>query len=439
MNEKQIKAIKCLNELEQYAKEQKLSTRIIDSISECQKRITENSNWNEVDMTVENLFKSIENKLGLTSVQTDNNKNEVSVQQIKAQITKMAERCHTENETSIEMMAEQKNVIIKKAYEDMQEISHTKAHLDELKNEDLYLEFFQKTKRDYEKNVFHVIREMLSDISSNYNHMLEHMRSMFQSIGGFTGGIGNEKFYYEFEGKKDGIEKKINSEAESSEVGGSDIVSFGQRTKDTIKDIVKKLNRKRRLLIWVPFFVLVILFSVKAVTSQEQNYQTIENAETGSEDDSEVKGFMVDAGKQIGEKVIQSVSLKALGSFISAIFTFLIALVISLGAVLIFLILLVIVIYAAYIKIINRWCNHQICKKSGEYLKTELIQFEQSNVLMPKLEEVMKNSAEEYERQYLAVLNQIFSGTNYDFNSVEKKELNQFTVLREEWNTLRYE
>ncbi len=439
MNEKQIKAIECLNELEQYAKEQKLPTRMIDSISECKKRITENSNWNEIDLEVENLFKSIETKTGLTSVQTDNNKNEVSVQQIKAQVTKMADRCHTENITSIDMIAERKNVIIKKAYEDMQEISHTKAHLDELKNEDLYLEFFQQTKREYEKNVFQMIQEMLSDISSNYNHMLEHMRSMFQSIGGFTRGIGNEKFYYEFEGKKDGIEKKINSEAESSEVGGGDIVSFGQKTKDTIKDIVKKLNRKRKLLSWVPFLVLVILFSFKAVTSQEQSHQTIESAETGNEDDSGVKDFIDDAGKKIGEKAIESVSLKALGSFFSAIFTFLIALVISLGSVLIFLILLIIVIYAAYIKILKRWCNHQICKKSGDYLKTELIQFEQSNTLMPKLEEVIQNSAEEYERQYLAILNQLFTGTDYDSAGTENKEINQFTALKEKWNALRYE
>lgn len=442
MNEKQLKALEWVNELEQYAKEQKLSIRILDNIDDCKKQITvDNPNWNEVNVEVEDLLKSIERKTVPDIVQTDKNKNEVSIHAIKTRVIKMAEQCHTENESSVNMMTERKNVVIKKLYGDMQEISHTRAHLSELKNEDLYLDFFQKTKREYEKDVFQMIREMLGDISNNYNYMLEHMRSMFQSIGGYKKGLGNEKFYYEYTSRKDGIDKKIQSEVELSFTGGNDIISFGQKTNDVIKGIVKKLNRKRKMLIWLPLLFLLLCFSFKAVTSQEQSREVIESVEEAekSDENSEVRSALTDIGKSLGEKAEKAISPEAIGRFLSSVVTFLSALMISLGALMFFIVLLIIVLYAVYLKILKQWCNHQIQKQCGEYLKIELVQFEQNNTLMLKVDEAMKTAVEEYESQYLAVLNSIFSGTNYDFDDSKNKESDSFTVLKNEWNALKHE
>lgn len=436
MNEKQLKALEWVNELEQYAKEQKLSIRILDNIDDCKKQITvDNPNWNEVNVEVEDLLKSIERKTVPDIVQTDKNKNEVSIHAMKTRVTQMAEQCHTENESSVNMMTERKNVVIKKLYGDMQDISHTRAHLSELKNEDLYLDFFQKTKREYEKNVFQMIREMLGDISNNYNYMLEHMRSMFQSIGGYKKGLGNEKFYYEYTSRKDGIDKKIQSEVELSFTGGNDIISFGQKTNDVIKGIVKKLNRKRKMLIWMPLLFLLLCFSFKAVTSQEQSREVIESVET----ETQIRSQLIDGAISLIDTVVQNTPPEAVGGFLSSVVTFLGALMISLGALMLFIVLLIIVLYAVYLKILKQWCNHQIQKQCGEYLKTELIQFEQNNTLMLKVDEAMKTAAEEYESQYLAVLNSIFSGTNYDFENSQNEESNQFTALKNEWNALKHE
>lgn len=439
MNEKQLKALEWVNELEQYAKEQKLSIRILDNIDDCKKQITvDNPNWNEVNVEVEDLLKSIECKTVPDIVQTDKNKNEVSIHAMKTRVTQMAEQCHTENESSVNMMTERKNVVIKKLYGDMQEISHTRAHLSELKNEDLYLDFFQKTKREYEKNVFQMIREMLGDISNNYNYMLEHMRSMFQSIGGYKKGLGNEKFYYEYTSRKDGIDKKIQSEVELSFTGGNDIISFGQKTNDVIKGIVKKLNRKRKMLIWLPLLFLLLCFSFKAVTSQEQSREVIENVEAEAEksdENSEIRNQLIN----LFEEAVKNAPQGAVGRFLSSVVTFLGALMISLGALMLFIVLLIIVLYAVYLKILKQWCNHQIQKQCGEYLKTELVQFEQNNTLMLKVDEAMKTAVEEYESQYLAVLNSIFSGTNYDFDDSKNEESDSFTVLKNEWNALKHE
>lgn len=441
MDSKQIKALECLNELERYAKEHKLSIRIFDTIDECKKQIiAENPNWNELNFAVEDLFKSIERKIAPACVETD--KNAISIQEVRTKVTKMAERCHVENEASLESMTERKNTVIRKLYGDMQEISHTKAHLAELKNEDLYITFFQKIKAEYERNIFQITREMIGDISNNYSHMLEHMRSMLQSISGYAAGIGNEKFYYVYEERKDGIDKKIQGEAELAEIGGKDILSFGQRTKDTIKNIVKRSNRKRKLLMWFPLLILLICFSFKAVTTQIQSQEIIESAEekvVDNEENTEVKDFITDVGKKIGEKAISSVTLKSLGNFLYSIASFAAALMVSLGAVLVFFVLLIIVLYAVYLKAIRLWCNRQICKMCAEYLKTEVIQFEQNNSLMLQVEETMQNAVAEYERQYLNILNQLFSDTNYNLNNADNKETNQFTMLKENWNALKYE
>lgn len=438
MNEKQVKALECLNKIEQYAKEQRLATRILDSIDECKNRITvEDPKWNEVNFEVENILKSIESKTSPVTVYVDKDKNEISIQAIKEQVSKMAGRCHAENEASIGMMEERKNAVLKKAYSEIQEISYTKAHLKELENEEFYLEFFKKAKINYESNAFQMIREMLEDISNNYNHMLEHMKSMFQSIGGYKSGIGNEKFYYEYTEKKEGLDKKIQSEAQSSEIGGSDIVSFGQRTKDTIKDIKKKLNRKTKVLMWAPVLLvlalLLILFSVKTISYINQNRAVIESEVT--KDNSETEN---DSEEKESSEELKS-ALKKFEKVTSKYFKDMdtepripMKWILIIAAV-------IIVLYAVYIIILKLWCNEQIRKRTGEYLKTETIQFEQNNALLPGLEEAIKNSVEEYEQKYLFILNQIFSGANYDFDCTENKEADQFTALKEEWNALKYE
>lgn len=450
MNEKQKKALDCLNGMEQYAKEQKLSTRILDGIDECKKQVAaDDTKWNEVNFAVEDIFKSIEQKTAPVSVYKDNDKNEISIQEIRAQIVKMAERCHAENETSMGMMAERKNAVLQKIYGEIQEISYIKAHSKELKDENIYLEFYKKVKSKYEKNVFQLIKEMLGDICNNYNYMLEHMKSMFQSIGGYAAGVSNKTFYYEYTEKKEGLDKKIQSEIESSEVGGSEIISFGIRTKETIKDIKKKVNKKIKLLMMTPIFMvltlLLVCLSVKVITLINENKAVIEKEEEKEnpevKDDAEIKDEAEESNSEI-EKITSDV-MEVLGTvvtseikseMISDTFGSSVGIKMILGIV-----VLIIVLYVIYIIVLKLWCNYQIRKRCGEFLQTETIQFAQNNTLMPKLDEAMKTAVEEYESQYLAILNSIFSGTNYDMDNTQNKKQDHFTVLKEEWNALRYE
>lgn len=443
MNEKQKKALDCLNGIEQYAKEQKLSTRILDGIDECKKQIAaDDTKWIEVNLAVEDILKSIEQKTAPVSIYKDKDKNEISIQEIKAQVTKMAERCHTENETSVGMMAERKNAVLQKTYSEIQEIAYIKAHLKELKDENLYLEFYRKVKSIYENNVFQLIRGMLGDISNNYNYMLEHMKSMFQSIGGYVAGVSNKTFYYEYTERKEGLDKKIQSEIESLEVGSSEILSFGIRTKEAIKDIKKKINRKTKLLMMTPILialsVLLVCFSVKTITLINENKAAIEKEEekenSEAESDAEAKAESEETNAEIANDVMEVLETVVTSRIETELVSDM-----EKSAITIKVIFGIVVLYVIYILMLKLWCNHQIRKQCGAYLKTELIQFEQNNTLMPKLDEAMKTAVEEYESQYLAILNSIFSGTNYNMDNTQNEKQDQFTALKEEWSALRYE
>lgn len=441
MNEKQKKALTCLDEIEQYAKQQKLSTRILDAIDDCKKQIAaDDTKWNKVNSAVEDILQSMEQKTAPASVYKDKSQNEISIQDIKTQITRMAERCHAENESSIGMLAERKNAILAKTYREIQEISYVKAHAKEIQNEDSYLEFYNRVKNQYEANAFQLIREMLGDISSNYNHMLEHMKSMFQSIGGYAAGIGNRKFYYEYTEKKEGLDKKIQSEAESLRVGGSEILSFGMRTKEAAKEIKKKITRKTNLQIWAPVLLVLALlligFSVKTIRSIKENKAAIEreeetvNSEAGADpearEDSEIKEIADDV-MNVVETMASSKMESGMPGALENLKTILIATALAVA------------LYILYIAILKAGCRRQINGRCGEFLKTETIQFVQGNPLMPKLEDAMKSAAEEYESQYLVILNSIFAGTNVDFDDSKKEEQNRFAALKKEWNAIRYE
>lgn len=442
MNEKQKKALTCLDEIEQYAKQQKLSTRILDAIDDCKKQIAaDDTKWNKVNSAVEDILQSMEQKTAPISVYKDKNQNEISIQDIKMQVTRMAERCHAENEASIGMLEERKNAVLAKTYREIQEISYVKAHAKEIQNEDSYLEFYNRIKNQYETNAFQLIREMLGDISNNYDHMLEHMKSMFLNIGGYVAGIGNQKFYYEYTEKKEGLDKKIQSETEISETGGGEILSFGMRTKEDIKEIKKKITRKTKLQIWAPVLLVLVLllagFSVKTILSINEDKTIIENeeetvsSEAGASpevrEDSKIKKITDDV-----MNVVETMFDSKMGSGqIAGAFENLKTILIAAS--------LIVVLYILYIVILKLWCRHQIYRRCGEFLKTETIQFVQGNPLMPKLEDAMKSATEEYESRYLVILNSIFAGTNVNFDDSKNEEQNWFVALKKEWNAISRE
>lgn len=430
-DERQVRIIAWIEELEQYAKAQKLPMRILDELEECKQLASSNrADWDMVNRTIEELLESIQGKLAPAKVQQENVIEEVSVEEVKMQVRKMAQRCHTENFSSVEGMVERKNTVIRKMYGQLSEIGHVRAHLEELKNEDLYLLFFEKCRISFERDVLEMVGELLQSIRNNYGYMLDHMRSMFQSIGGYRKGMGNEKFYLEYEARRGGIDQRVLGEVQTADIGGNDLISFGQRTKDTVKGIVGKLVHKRKLLAWVPLIVLLCLFTVTSVVRQEQSRQTLESAEQEETEDSLLKDIAADLGK----KTVESVSEGVLQSMAS----FLLVLLASLGILSIAVVLVIVVLYRCYLKILKRWCDHQICKRCGEYLQTELSQFQQNNNFFLKLDTVMRNAVEEYERQYMEVLNSLFMDTGYADQPAQQEGAARWDTLREEWEQLKY-
>lgn len=438
-DERRRKTIAWIEELEQYARAQKLPMRILDEVEECKQLASAaQADWDRVNRTIEELMESIEGKLTPAEMQPDNLIEEAAMEEVKMQVTKMAQRCHTENFTSVEGMAERKNTVIRKMHGQISEIGHVRAHLKELKNEDLYLAFFVKCRVSFERDVLEMAGELLQSIRNNDSHMLDHMRSMFQSIGGCRQGIGNEKFYLEYEARRSGIDQRVLGEVQTADMGGDDLISFGQKTKDKVKGIVRKLVRKRKLLAWVPLVVLLCLFTVTAVARQEQSRQTLERAEQMEEnEDSMLKDRVLEWRKKIDEQT-KGQTNEQKGNVLKSVINLISALLISLGLMLIAILLIIILLYLGYLKILKRWCDSQICKRCGEYLQTELSQFQQNNSFSLKLDTVMRNAAEEYERQYMEVLNSLFADTRYADKPAQQEASSEWDILREEWEQLKY-
>lgn len=428
MNEKQVRALSCLDELTAYAKENKLPMRIMDELEDCRQQLScANVDWTAVHLTMEDLLNSIEQKVQPQTVRKTHDENEISVDMVKEQIEKKAERCRADNSSSIDSMTKQKNTIIKANCGQLTDISRTEAHIEELKNENLYLQFFENCKNRYERDSFEMLREFLQSIDENYNHMMNHMRSMFQSIDGYKSGVGNKKFYYEYEERRSGISQRIQGEIQTADIGGSDILSLGQATLKKVKAIVKKLIRKRKLLAWLPIFILLALLAAGTcgilVVTQNKNTQV--EAATDTQSDDSFWNTVLDKGESL-RKMFDLANAEETAPSSS----------LSIG--LLFVVVIIITVYALYINILRKRCSHQICKQCGEYLKTELLQFEQTNELSSKLDAAMESAAEEYERQYMSVLNNLFQNSQYyTDNTAQTDAISKFDALRAEWDHVR--
>lgn len=428
MNEKQVRALSCLDELTAYAKENKLPMRIMDELEDCRQQLScANVDWTAVHLTMEDLLNSIEQKVQPQTVRKTHDENEISVDMVKEQIEKKAERCRADNSSSIDSMTKQKNTIIKANCGQLTDISRTEAHIEELKNENLYLQFFENCKNRYERDSFEMLREFLQSIDENYTHMMNHMRSMFQSIDGYKSGVGNKKFYYEYEERRSGISQRIQGEIQTADIGGSDILSLGQATLQKVKAIVKKLIRKRKLLAWLPIFILLALLAAGTcgilVVTQNKNTQV--EAATDTQSDDSFWNTVLDKGESLRKMFDLANAEETAPSG-------------NLSIGLLFVVAIIIAVYALYINILRKRCSHQICKQCGEYLKTELLQFEQTNELSSKLDAAMESAAEEYERQYMSVLNNLFQNSQYyTDNTAQTDAISKFDALRAEWDHVR--
>ena len=423
--ENKDKILQWLLKLELYAKEQGIPMRILDVIEECKEHIqSEDMKWQELEPMLEQVLESICGKAGLNRVAAvEHGKNSVPAEKVKAQVKKMAEQCRKENLTSAAGIEGRKNFNIKECFRLMEDIAYTEAHLDQMLDGGLYLKFFENQKDMYERDSEEMIRELINDINGNYGRMAEQMRSMFQEIGGYEIGVGNEKFYREYVNGKEELENKLMGEVKTEDFGGSIIMEFAKKTKKGVQRIVKKLKPKKYVLMLFPVLLLMVIFVGKAVV---QNYQT-EISETEAESTEQgTNGFLEEMGKMMADKAMKDIDREGV-NIITLVMKPEILLLIG------FLILLVILLYALYIRMIKAWYRRCICRRCGDYLRTELGQFVKERTMHEKAQMAVEHILEEYERQYLGIWNRIFLGTIYE----DRQEETELEVLQREWKTLK--
>lgn len=422
-----------LKKLMGYARDHKFSMRIIDGIDDCIKEAeTRNPDMEKIKAAVEDLLESIDHKTALSTERRAGGEDGIfedgiSIEEIRDQITGIAKRCRSENVELLQNIGERKQEVVKKAYYELQEITHGEAHINELKRSDRYFEFYEQIKSSYEKDAMHVFQEFLNDLSNNYQFVVEHMKSMLLSIGGEKSGFGSRKFYEEHDIKREGILRDMESMAQNSDCGGNDIVEFGNATTKKIRSIVQMSVLKMRFFILLPVLILAtgIFFGL---AKPEKTQKEVEQQEAAQE-----AGVWDEVEDQVEDQIVYEIITKIKEQGIVSILGEWLAAVV---AVLVFVILLVIVICVKYVMFMKKMCDRWICKSCNTYLQMECSKFRQKDPLLQKMDTVLINLQDEYERQYLDVLNQLFGKTAYDFSDDGNKD--QFEILKEEWATIKY-
>lgn len=430
LDEKQKEMLEWLSKLEQYAKEKQLSIRILDGIDECRKYVVlENADWDRISMRAEELLESVGMKAFPAVVQLGDGSGQVSMAAVENEMKNMAKRCHAENEASINVIENRKKIIFQELIVNLQDITRGKAHLDEMKNEICYQAFFQHVKMEYHNNVLSMVGELFQNIRSNHDRMMERMKSMLQSIKAYQHSLGNERIYRECDTKIAGLDSKIRNEIECLETGEEEILAFGQKTREAIRSIVKKIERKRKILAWLPIIVILCLFLtsvaggyiMRSDISRKVDESTTEKGGITAEVIREIAGSVWQDYERF-ESGIEAVEKGLSGIIVCAIF----------------LILVSVLTYMFYLWILKQWCDHQICNKCGIYLKAEMADFETNDVMLSRMGGIVNTVVEMYEQQYAMILGELLEGSDFDPKSKEKIEKERFAELVNSWNAIKY-
>lgn len=406
--------------LEDYAKAKGLSMRIIDNIGDCREHIVrEDLSWQELSLQIEEILESVRLKVQpADAVVQIQGGNRVPVEKVQEKVRGMAEDCHRDNRDSIAAIEVRKNLNVKESVRKMGEITHTEAHLEKMLDINQYTEFFRKIMDSYERDMAQTAGEMISGISGNYDHMADHMKSMFHSMGNHADGIGNEKFYHEYESAKTEVENQLVSDVRTVDLGGGLIMEFAGKTKEKIQSITKKALLTKKLLAFAPVMFVLVIFLGWSVIS----LLMARSAQTSAEQSPE------ESALTIACKIFRSwMSDQSEGDDLmkSALFLWIIA-----------AILIIFVVYRLYLRKLKRWCSRRICEDCGRYLRAEFAAFEKEDQLTQKAGEAIAQIAADCEQRYLVILNRIFVGTRYEEKGTQ--EGSGFDHLQEKWNHLKY-
>lgn len=102
MDERKQRILDWLEKLGKYAGENAMPNRIIDSIRDCKEKIaSDNMEADRLRTEVEGLLDSIRKKIEPENGRGGTADSSVTMQDVRRQIQKMAERCHNDNERSI--------------------------------------------------------------------------------------------------------------------------------------------------------------------------------------------------------------------------------------------------------------------------------------------------------------------------------------------------
>ena len=259
MDERKQEMLRWLDGLGQYADENGLSSRIMDGIEACKADLKSgNVEMDKIQLEAEQLLDSIRKKAVPEPVRDKDAEGRVTFEDVERQIKKMAQRCHDENESSIQDMSERNHLAVKKCEAQLKEILRTDAHLEELKHGAKYIQFYQKAAFGFQKEVSYLVSEVFEAMNQNYTRMLDHMRSMFRSLRDSGNKTIQEKTLYEMDVKREEIGRKLQADVESWEPGRKEIVSFAERTGPQISQIVNEAERKRKLYAMLPVLVVLV-------------------------------------------------------------------------------------------------------------------------------------------------------------------------------------
>lgn len=431
MDERKQKMLRWLDELGQYADENGLSSRIMDGIEACKADLKSgNVEMEKLQLEAEQLLDSIRKKAVPEPVRDKAAEGRVTFEDVERQIKKMAERCHDENENSIQDMAERNHLAVKKCEAQLKEILRTDAHLEELKHGARYIQFYEKAAFWFQKEVSYLASEVFEAMNQNYTRMLDHMRSMFRSLRDSGNETIQEKTLYEMDVKREEIGRKLQADVESWEPGRQEIVSFAERTGPQISQIVNTAERKRKLYAMLPVLVVLVFLlgsiisgAVAAASDAEAAYAETQEADTGTQ-----------LGEQLVNQLPDILELMDAGGTAFDLISVLMKYGKYIITAVILVIFAVVFLYVMYIKLVRRWCDRSIAKKSAEYLQKEFAGFEQSNVLGLALEENIKTAMEEFEQRHLQLFNDTFAVWG---STQEEQKKTRLDELVRKWNSIR--
>lgn len=414
--EYRAKVVQLLSRMEDFAVKNRFKARVLDAVSDCRERWSEETPGQGLPLDLE----KIEELVGQFEEQLKAVPEEERVQdEARRRGWEIWNRCRNENMVLQKQYCGSSETSVQEAERKLYDLANVRANFDDVVDAGRFQEKVNDVANAYKRQIDELQGSYIGEVGDSYTAAFDRMRKLFSGVGQ-PGVSVNRIFYEKYTENQDGLVKAAESYAQSLDKGEKRIAGFAESMRDSLREKIDDLKRKRKIRKLIPPIVLLaVLLAVLTFVILT------------------AKKFVENMAQVVLPEDMTQLLLDNLGTIINLVKEMRGGKTAVAGAgVVVGALPILLLFYFFWCKAVNKAYRRWVTEEAGRLLNGELDNWKQQNCLQKAVQESYQELGRYMETQYEGILSGMLPAVLPSDDPGTGEEIRQ---IRSDWEKLKRE